>query len=418
MASKEEPYFRMVVQCSFLTSALQTPQIAAALHGLFERIAAETPEGSPIVEVPSEESLFGVLRSCQEQTPEFKWDHLMLAVARTLGLQDGAIFDEMPPSILSGLLYMLPIVLSLPEDRLIVIEGIGAATLIIVWAYHLLVISVLVKRRTSEGSKETRFGSDSPNLIIESGLRDTKGSGVSRPAVSITLLATSKDNTREVLFHLEPDHDERAIDSVFKYPALGYGKQVFGSLTTVQSVIEEEMTLLICAHCIAISRCLRMLPQETYEDGQIPCIGETGDERYHFPEYGMMYQPSSTLHVSEQRVLETAMFIFGDRSLTRSNIDQFLGDQNWPLASSTTPPSRIETILKQNKEASEFDWYTLCQLGRHLSVLILAFTHVRDLEACAQLPLLYKYEVLSDHHLTKQLLAWNGKAALNIHESS
>ncbi|KAL9609493.1 MAG: hypothetical protein Q9167_005742 [Letrouitia subvulpina] len=407
LASKEEPYFRMVIQCSFLTSALQTPQIATALHQSFERIAAEAPRDSPLLEIPSEESLFGVLRSCQEQTCEFKWDHLMLAVARTLGLDDGAIFDELPPSILNGLLYMLPIVSSLPEDRLIIIEGFGAISLIIVWAYHILDISVLVKRSTNEGSRETRFGSDSPNLIIE----------YTNPPASITLLATSKDNTKEVLFHLEPDHDEKAIDSVFKYPALGYGKKVFKSLTIEQSAIEEEMTLLICAHCIAVSRYLRMLPQDTFEDGQIPCIGEIGDEQYQTKESDLK-KSISILYISEQRVLEAAMFIFGDRSLTRSNVDQFLNTYHWPLAPSTPPPSRVEAIFRQNKEASEFNWYTLCQLGRYLSVLILAFAHVHDLEACAHLPLLYKYEVLCDHHLTKQLLTWDGKTALGIHESS
>ena len=320
LALKEVPYFRMVVQCSFLTSNLQTPQIAAALHQSFERIATEAPKDGPIVEIPSEESLLGVLRSCQEQTSEFKWDHLMLAVARTLGLDKGAIFDELPPSILSGLLYMLPIVSSLPEDRLIVIEGIGAACLIIVWAYHILDISVLVKWRTNEGSRETRFGSDSPSLVIESKSLDARKSGGPMSGKSITLLAAPEDNTREVLFHLEPDHDERAIDPVFKYPALGYGKKVFISLTIEQSAIEDEMILLICAHCIAISRRLRMLPQETFDDGQILCTGEIGDELYQ-PNESNMRKSITALYVSEQRVLAAATFIFGDRSLTRIDVD-------------------------------------------------------------------------------------------------
>ena len=51
-------------------------------------------------------------------------------------------------------------------------------------------------------------------------------------------------------------------------------------------------------------------------------------------------------------------------------------------------------------------------------MLIIAFPHVHDLEACAELPLLYRYEVLCDHHLTKQLLTWDEKKALGIHESS
>ena len=65
---------------------------------------------------------------------------------------------------------MFPLVQSLPEDRLILIDTAkdGGACSLVVWAHHVLGLTVLVRSYGSENDLiEKQFGTGTSNVVID-----------------------------------------------------------------------------------------------------------------------------------------------------------------------------------------------------------------------------------------------------------
>ena len=61
-------------------------------------------------------------------------------------------------------------------------------------------------------------------------------------------------------------------------------------------------------------------------------------------------------------------------------------------------------------------WQSMLETTKYLSVVLLAFAFVKDLDVCADLPLSQTLNLLSQNDLVLQLNAWNGKSRIWIPE--
>ena len=235
-AFKEKPYFAMVVQLSFLVWAFDASYLATAIaDGLRKRVevSSSTSEWSS---TPDRESILGVLRACESQTSAYNWSMNLEAVSTTLGYEIAKVAADLPACILHGLLDMLPMVQTFPDDRFIHIQitvnkrrgyftsGIPA---LVVWAHHILDLTVLVLSRGTTGEvRKTRFGNSLiEQVIIEEVHLSTDKHGalsVSDLEAAITLL----DSQREHLLTIktDPDSEQGLIGSLRRRPARGWGR--------------------------------------------------------------------------------------------------------------------------------------------------------------------------------------------------
>ena len=98
----------------------------------------------------------------------------MLAVARSLGLAENRIHDHMNEVLLEGLASGLPLVKRFPEEHLLYIEAGHCVCALVVWAHHMLGLTVRVKLSRTQPNlnqdpfHEVKFGSaKADNVIIE-----------------------------------------------------------------------------------------------------------------------------------------------------------------------------------------------------------------------------------------------------------
>ena len=172
------------------------------------------------------------------------------AVSTTLGYEANKAPLDFPPFVLQGLLDMFPMVQTLPSDRLIHIqipvgEGMDSGTsTLVVWAHHVLGLTVVVRPRSSDGqlNRSIRFGTpELEQVFIDEVTADDE--------TFITLL----DAQREHLLTIRPEPyaEYGLIGSVRRIPARGWGNSLFADeLRNVtifrkpsQAVIEDLQTV-------------------------------------------------------------------------------------------------------------------------------------------------------------------------------
>ena len=171
---------------------------------------------------------------------------MLKAVSTTLGYKPDKARLDFPCFVLQGLIDMLPMVQTLPSDRMIQIQipvgdhlESGISTLV-VWAHHVLDLTVLVRicGINSQSPKLIRFGnSDSEQVWIEAVAADQEA--------SIVIL----DSQKEHLLTVKPDPDAESglIGSVRRISARGWGNDLssheMGHLkffqTQSQAVVED-----------------------------------------------------------------------------------------------------------------------------------------------------------------------------------
>lgn len=178
--------------------------------------------------VPSQQGNFEALRACEDQTSFYNWKGLILAVASALDISEADALEPISSNVLQGAVHMFPLVQSLPDDRILLIdthEAAGACCRI-VWAHHVLGLNLLGRKYDRRNSLvEKQYGSGSSHVVLDlrdkklTWIRDQSISEISQP--SITLLSVS-DN--EPLLVLRSEPNEVTIDATFKQPAGVYGR--------------------------------------------------------------------------------------------------------------------------------------------------------------------------------------------------
>ncbi|KAI9719991.1 MAG: hypothetical protein M1812_003116 [Candelaria pacifica] len=255
--------FSTVVQLSLLVYTHKIHDLANGLsRALEKRLEGSNTEmsGSTV----DYEGLAGTLETCGDQTSGYRWHLLLDAVEDTMPLtrsdhieglctEPFATLGHDPPEaapqvgrqlgdkrgldyvVLQGLLDLLTCVQYLPEDRIITIRCTKGISTIVVWAHHVLGLTVEVSRGDRSGS--TTFGLGQANLIIESSVP---------PSVALLDAVDSEQ------FCVVGDAiSEPVLTGRTYWPLLGSGVRVLEiKLGNIADIDVKELAALIFSNCL------------------------------------------------------------------------------------------------------------------------------------------------------------------------
>ncbi|KAI4098148.1 MAG: hypothetical protein L6R37_006633 [Teloschistes peruensis] len=304
---------------------------------------------------------------------------------------------------------MLPMVQTLPGDRMIHVEiPVGkdissGGSALVVWAHHALGLTVLVRLHGERGRSETyeRFGNAAVDQLS---VEEVEADGV---VASITLL----DTQEEILLKLisESDGEEGLTSSVRRIPARGYGNfasenriRPFLPLRTETRAIIEILQDPTSAFAIIVAR--NLVKAETEQS-----IDEDNRNRTNATNY----------YVNEHRLIQASRFLFDVENLNRQRIEGFVAQYSAdPLNYGTLARlTALDSAAGAQHQTPSFDdyWGLLCYYATALSIFLMAFAHVTNLEDCGNLKSvdvgLVSIPTLA---LTRQLADWDGRDALRI----
>lgn len=410
-AFQESPYFAMVVQLSLLVWTFNASYLATAIADSLSKRLEGAPPSSELQNSPDRVGILKVLHACESQTSAFNWNMLLNAVSTTLGYQSNKAPLDFPRFVLQGLLDMFPMVQTLPNDRFIHIQipvgdntecGISA---LIVWAHHVLDLTVLVRPRGNHGqlAKNIRFGdSGSDHVLIEEVAADVEA--------SIVIL----DSQREHLLTIrpEPDAEDGLIGSVRRTPAKGWGNALLSNelghlsvFRTQPQALFEDLQTVTSAFAFIIAK--HLIREYTVE---------SDDQDMAKPRKQM------TCKVDEQRLFQASRFLFDNPHLSHGATDSFVAQYSFKALDERLPrPPALEAASRANMPAENHErnirdeWNIICRVTKHLSIFLLALAHVVNPEDCEDLMFVgFDFGQMFEHKLAEQLEEWNGQDALCI----
>lgn len=326
-----------------------------------------SPEARPN---PGYDGIYGMLEACSSQTSNFNWGNYIRSVEDRLGQH--AIVNERrrwflclrPETLLAAMDYLY-IIQKFPEDRKMIIDNHQGILTIIVWAYHLLNLTVLAKG-TPAG--DVTFGKEtiSPQIIILwNNNRELFGH-------EISLL----DRNSQVVLQTEPDEMTFSyLEACERLPLLNYG------------------TTILHRHLNRNVSALRNDPVYTDAAQMAVAMALVGSRNLVRKSAVHRAPPMELPMVIERwRMVTFANIIFEDLSLDIKAIDGFVdalledeeADNEVPL------PRSLELHLKRVKKSTR--WTQDAQnfslgLLRRLAKLIIVFGNVSGVENSATLPL-------------------------------
>jgi hypothetical protein len=420
-ALTHEAYFPMVIQCSLLTSVHERAALAAAIASIFEKKGEGAPPEHILDAVPSHDGLIGVLRACEEQTAAFNWSNFLTAVAAKMNIPIERASEALPSTILRGAITMLPFAQTLPGDRLIVIVCDSGVCLLAVWVHHLLGLTVLVRTYAKSIYKEVRFGSGQEQVIIDDRLDINRD--IEEP--SITLMNAS-DHDKIFSIKLEPD--EVPIQGIFKRPAKGYGAKMLEPCIRDlknKDVMITEMMFISTAMALRLSRLFFMLPRANtepleYFENEMMDFDTDNSDSY---SSGELESGGQDLLIDDKRVLEAAILLFDRAELKGSRLEKYSALYSESRYNSKMEPrgaiaELLELCFKSDEDAQLKYFDSIVPTLRHLTILILAFAHLEDLESASELPLSCLLQLIEHHILAGELVEWDGKRHLPIPEDA
>lgn len=402
-AIQESPYYATIIQTSLLMSVHEKRALAHAIHETMERNQEGAPPDNIPRAPPTTNGILFVLRAIEEQTSAYGWSGHLLAVSEMLPpVVRSLAVQAIPQAVLAGALNMFPMVTSLPSDRLIYIQGSLGMCTIIVWAHHVLGLTVLVKTNKVPVT-DVKFGGlteGDEQIII-----DTHCEQFSTPC--ITLL----DACKEELFRLSAEPDDPRLDSCFKIPAKDYGTFIFSNFNEDLSASDERLRASVLHEMSLVSASFAFILAQHLV---------TNSRR------------ETRWIVSNQSLLSSARFLF-DSTLSEASIMEYVSSySSRPLDHMLAPPTSVLSWIRSGEEklkalpasaANEHKkekWGDLVYGARILSCLVLALAHVRDLEACDKLPLngSYAAETLGYAPFAQQLEEWTGTEDIAVNEDT
>ncbi|KAI4284431.1 MAG: hypothetical protein L6R35_004915 [Caloplaca aegaea] len=233
----EPAYFSTIVQLSLLTWTHELGDLAKALAKSFER-RAQQGAPSEYVPVPRFDAVKGTLRACREQTSGFMWELMLSAVEAELyghiTYTDATLYRRrpVPTVLLQALMDALPALQHLPEHTLLRVKSMQGIPTIIVWAHHVLglTVKVLTKNRG-----DFTFGEGPENIYIEENALDQE--------------ATLLNETKDALFHLVRPEEDNMLQPLPCHPLRGYGSRylemAYNDEAKLQTLVHQAVSLAI-----------------------------------------------------------------------------------------------------------------------------------------------------------------------------
>jgi len=375
-------YFATVVQLSLLAWTHESNALAQAIVTTLERRMESAPSDADPYDIAAQDDITKTIRSCEEQTSSFNWNGLLMPVATTLGIKAARAQNSINFAIFRGLVEMLPLVQQLNEDRFIQIETDSGICMLVVWAHHVLGMTVLV---STEKNAEVRFGPGVEQIFIN--VLEAHSSS------AITLL----DSSGEILFHVQSEADDFEIEGAGKFDLKGYGTKMLAEICQ-EDAVEAEVELIITAVAINVAQRLEKIKSIKQKLGEEKMEGRM-------------------VEIDDWSIILAANLLFDREPIRRSEVQVFekcysagLRDDS-PFAPALEALQAIRPTIP--KPVMRGLWELILGSARCLISLLLALTQVTDLQACEDLPL-RKCDNLRFERLTDLLRGWNGKSNLSV----
>lgn len=424
-------------QGSFLVSIHQPASLATAIVNHLEILAEQAPTHTIRRTIPSYESVKGTLLACENQTTTYQWTWRMqlLTVGELLGCHRLETESTIPPNILQGLIIMLPLIQTLPEDRIIMVETNSGACAIVVWVHFVLGVHVAVRfyNQSSDDYEEMHFpqtGKLSYPVIIYMNISHSSwAERVARPETpkpSITLFSSS---TKDLLFEMKEDPRAETIGGNFKRPAKGMWQTFFQSQRVDNKEIGKEKVMLEMAY-IACSFALCIF-RKMYKEIHDESLSTPKSRRDNLTEpqalaEELMYD-RIPLQVDTTRILESFSMLVGmgehdNPSEKCHQYASFFEGTKWDNIKD--PPSSIRSILEEWAAASSFQssitavWESLRNIALEFSIIILAFASVVKVKDRSELPLFANGFSMPNSKIFRRLKEWDGKEDFLVEQNT
>ena len=361
-------YISTIIQLSLLGWVHGRNSLAAVLADcLNKRYDMALPDARPN---PGYEGIFGMLEACSSQTSNFNWSRYLQSVENRLGQQtiDNAThgrFVSLRPQLLLAAMDYLYIIQKFPEERKMIVSGSHGILTMIVWAYHVLNLTVLVK---GAPRGDIMFGDEqrSPQVIILWGFSPTNLSSTD-PEEEHNVCLLDKDS--EVVLQTEPNiSDILYLEACERLPLQNYGTtllyRTFNKCisTSTRDPIYADAAQMVAAMAITSSRKLSRAPADQQSSGNEPAFT-----------------------IDRWRIMTVADIIFKDLHLETPMIDRFVEAlvQDRDLGNESILPRSLQLYLAKTGHMS----HTHSGLLRQLTTLVILLSTISGIEHGQMLPL-------------------------------
>lgn len=242
---KEPAYFSTVLQLSLLTWTHELNSLAASLAQALDRRAKNSNDPKP---PPRYDALKNTLRACREQTSGFMWELIIAAVDKklsplqsSLGHSAGDWWEHrpVPLPILQALLDAFTAVQHLPQATLIRVFTFTGIPTIVVWAHHVLGLTVLVETEQDR----VKFG-DGPESVYIRARQENDGRSVPASAALV-------NEADDLLFEVVNSIEDVSLQAACRHSVVGYGNWVI-EFDVQDPAIIEDLKHDIVASCIQL----------------------------------------------------------------------------------------------------------------------------------------------------------------------
>ena len=392
---KDRRYLSTVIQLSMLAWMHDRTSLASSLvQCMAKRFQQNIPGASAS---PRFEDIFGTLEACSSQTSSFIWDDHVQQVRNSI-LQhfphvlqhhrfnmDSTIPELLPTSILLAAMDYLYLVQSLPEDRKMVLQTQEGIIPIIIWAHHILGLTVSVHRFTGEAFQ---FGVGPSQVIIHLVLDMATRT---RENLNILLL----DREMKVVLEstsippLRVEFTRNRIAAQERHSLRNYGSEClrrkFNSLITTPNddPIFQEAAQLILAFAIFKSK---TLSRAANSEGMIRLAKRGGRHRDSLPCF---------YDLELWRIHSAARVIFHDIHYDQSEVDTYVQLIKTHKLADIPLPATMQLYLHRLTAALGRDTFMMDEMiefVEHLTTLVLVFAHVAEVEDCSDIPLVFQMD--------------------------
>jgi hypothetical protein len=391
-------YLSTVIQLSFLSWLHDKEALAISLTQCMEqRMRMRLPGATP---APGFDSILGTLNACNSQTSSFLWTPYISDVKGKIQRHFSYYNDRYIDRHLEGLsdhlllaaMDYFCLVQSLPEDRIMDIGSEEGVIPVVVWAHHILGLTVSIRSPLRE---DLVFGdARSPQVIVHwLDKMPTENQELPR--------AWLLDRSMNVVLRTNAELPNRRISAEERHTLRNYGSSHLrhalnkcAHLAPDSQVFEEVIALIVALTLLASTKVER---------------GSDGKR-----------MASPTRKLETWQILEAAQVIFEEFEYYKKEdilgIYNTIKDQPW--SQFKLPRSAKLHLEKDLVGGNKADLSDFCSLIKNLSDFLLVFSYVRDVQSCAEVPLAFSRSTL---HKTVVLTLRDGgdrADAIDLQEST
>ena len=385
-AFRDKRYFAMVIQLSLLAWMHGREDFATMLsQAMTERVDMGVPEATA---GPGNSGIILTLTACSSQSSAFSWGYYIKEVDNRFRTSITNYYFhsdhlKLTRHVLLAAMDYLYLVQRFPEDRKVTVSNaIGSITLII-WAHHVLGLTVAVVEPASDA--KVIFGDhESPHMIItwpetrkreEEYLYWPSCSDDVGPEIRLldSKMSVILESTEEVEKRTEIIADER-------HPLTNYGVTYLRRLFNTVAIISDNDPIYEesakWATALAIHRDRR--------------LDRKFESEYTSTDFDANEGLCPAASVEIWRILSSARIIFADISLQASHIDSYVKFLSETALDKDHLPSTFSAFLKRVPDSQPFSPAEKhLDNIKHLASIVLIFAHVSEIESCADLPIVF-----------------------------